>query len=438
MLIMTNVHSDRSIRLFEYDTNGNLLYEGNVPRHPNCTGVMQPKQAIVLPDGNVAVAFHSWGDNAVGLVVYDSNWNVKSNIAIPVGGGLAGPEDMAMSATNGSILAGTPVDGQIVMAMTSADGSAPLQNPTVTLGPGSSAVSTVLDGKHFVVAQNGSSLEGYYVDDNGSVSAAKYLCEGSGAKIAALGDSAVLVYSARDQQTGKTSSYGRLIGADGSVGEEVQLNSPDPANDNSVTDVQVMKDESGADLTQVLVAWRNSANNGTLKAEAFAIQDGKLVTSGNEDMVFVEKIAGFGLGPANIAVLADGSIAADWQRNLGGLDDNAFSVFSVRWGDSGEVKLDISSQEKAQKMLVSISDAMVVKDQIRAHLGAMTNRLANSISALSIQSVNLQAAEGRISDVDVALDMTEFVRQQVLTQSAAAILGQANSFPHMLVKLLTG
>ncbi|MCA1986116.1 MAG: flagellin, partial [Desulfovibrio sp.] len=57
---------------------------------------------------------------------------------------------------------------------------------------------------------------------------------------------------------------------------------------------------------------------------------------------------------------------------------------------------------------------------------------------LEIQAENLQAAESRISDVDVSLEMTEFVRQQILTQSAVAMLSQANSLPRMAMQLIGG
>ncbi len=68
----------------------------------------------------------------------------------------------------------------------------------------------------------------------------------------------------------------------------------------------------------------------------------------------------------------------------------------------------------------------------------MQNRLENTVTNLSIQAENLQAAESRISDTDVATEMTQFVKNQILTQSAVAMLGQANSYPHMLMNLLNG
>ena len=97
---------------------------------------------------------------------------------------------------------------------------------------------------------------------------------------------------------------------------------------------------------------------------------------------------------------------------------------------------NISPQENAQKALQAINNAIVSKDNIRAHLGALQNRLENTISNLSIQAENLQAAESRISDVDVATEMTNFVRNQILTQSAVSMLGQANSLPQMALSLI--
>ncbi|QJB56441.1 flagellin [Pseudodesulfovibrio sp. zrk46] len=98
----------------------------------------------------------------------------------------------------------------------------------------------------------------------------------------------------------------------------------------------------------------------------------------------------------------------------------------------------ISTQALAQAAMAAINNAIISKDKIRANLGSMQNRLENTITNLEIQSENLQAAESRISDVDVATEMTEFVRNQILTQSAVAMLAQANSLPRMAMQLIGG
>lgn len=97
---------------------------------------------------------------------------------------------------------------------------------------------------------------------------------------------------------------------------------------------------------------------------------------------------------------------------------------------------DLSTQKGAASALDVIDTAIASKDNIRANLGALQNRLDATISNVQIQSENLSAAESRISDVDVATEMTEFVRQQIKTNAAVSMLSQANNLPQMAQKLL--
>ena len=134
--------------------------------------------------------------------------------------------------------------------------------------------------------------------------------------------------------------------------------------------------------------------------------------------------------------------------HFGSMNDSAEDYYYIQIGTStasalgvgnqatGSDAYTVSTQEAAQKALVGLNAAVVSKDKIRAHLGALQNRLENTISNLTTQTQNLQAAESRISDVDVATDMTSFVRNQILTQSAVAMLSQANSMPQMAMKLI--
>ncbi len=103
---------------------------------------------------------------------------------------------------------------------------------------------------------------------------------------------------------------------------------------------------------------------------------------------------------------------------------------------AGSAAYSISTQEGAQKALDGIRAAIVSKDSIRAHLGAMQNRLENTIANISIQAENLQASESRVSDVDVASEMTNFVRNQTLANAATSMLGQANTLPQLALSLI--
>ncbi|MFP5223532.1 MAG: flagellin [Acidobacteriota bacterium] len=119
------------------------------------------------------------------------------------------------------------------------------------------------------------------------------------------------------------------------------------------------------------------------------------------------------------------------------IDNATASALGVGLGAvSGSNGRSISTQQLAQQALESLNNAIVSKDKIRANLGALQNRLQNTVQNLQIQAENLQAAESQISDVDVAEEMTSFVRSQILTQSAVAMLSQANSLPRMAMQLL--
>ena len=160
--------------------------------------------------------------------------------------------------------------------------------------------------------------------------------------------------------------------------------------------------------------------------------------------------------------LLDGNLSSDthvgsgmtstgkMKIHFGSANDSAEDYYYIQIGSStasslgvgneasGTDGMTISTQEAAQKALVAVTNAVVSKDKIRAHLGALQNRLENTVSNLTTQAENLQAAESRISDVDVATEMTKFVRNQILTQSSVAMLSQANSMPKMAMQLIGG
>jgi flagellin len=104
----------------------------------------------------------------------------------------------------------------------------------------------------------------------------------------------------------------------------------------------------------------------------------------------------------------------------------------------GIADMSIASQASAQATIEALNTAIATKDTSRAHFGAMMNRLANTVSNITIQAENIQAAESQISDVDVALEMTSFVSNQIKAQAAVAMLAQANMLPQLALTLLGG
>jgi flagellin-like hook-associated protein FlgL len=122
---------------------------------------------------------------------------------------------------------------------------------------------------------------------------------------------------------------------------------------------------------------------------------------------------------------------------INGLD--RYSFVEIQNAANGDwAGAEVRTQSSAQEALDALNSAMERKDKVRADLGALQNRLENTMTNLEIQVESLQASESRISDIDVATEMTEFVRNQVLAQAAVSMLSQANSLPQMALSLLNG
>jgi flagellin len=123
----------------------------------------------------------------------------------------------------------------------------------------------------------------------------------------------------------------------------------------------------------------------------------------------------------------DNTFAAGSGLNTADLMDNA--------GAAGGV-VNIREIDDAEDALDAVTDAIEAKDTARARFGYMINRLESTGEVLAIQTENLMTAESRISDVDVATEMAQLTRNQVLAQAGTAMLAQANSIPQMALTLL--
>lgn len=101
----------------------------------------------------------------------------------------------------------------------------------------------------------------------------------------------------------------------------------------------------------------------------------------------------------------------------------------------GSVQL-ASSISLAQYAIDYINSAINIVSDTRAYLGIQERRLAYIVNDLSAEDINISASKSRIWDADMAQEITEFTRLQILQQSGTAILGQANSIPQSVLKLL--
>ena len=112
------------------------------------------------------------------------------------------------------------------------------------------------------------------------------------------------------------------------------------------------------------------------------------------------------------------------------------SVKNTNAAAIGIDKLDISTQDGAATALDTIKSAINYVSDVRGTLGATQNRLDHTINNLSVMQENIQDAESTIRDTDVADEMMAYTKNNILIQSAQAMLAQANQVPQGVLQLL--
>jgi len=98
--------------------------------------------------------------------------------------------------------------------------------------------------------------------------------------------------------------------------------------------------------------------------------------------------------------------------------------------------LNLTTQTGADAAISTIDDAISTVSSQRAALGAMQNRLEHTINNLGTTSENMASSESRIRDVDMAKEMMEFTKNNILSQASQAMLAQANQQPQSVLQLL--
>lgn len=195
--------------------------------------------------------------------------------------------------------------------------------------------------------------------------------------------------------------------------------------------------DANADAVENTTAEWDEASNTitvTLAQEAGDGTDAGAITATDSDvMAALESVQ----GEAGIEVSSDGTVEdttaitalpgdtsiaeADWV-----LDEEASEALGI----------DVSTQASADAAISTIDAAIESVSSQRSELGAVQNRLEHTIANLEVASENLTAAESRIRDVDMAKEMTNFSKQQILEQAGTAMLAQANQAPQSVLQLL--
>lgn len=134
-------------------------------------------------------------------------------------------------------------------------------------------------------------------------------------------------------------------------------------------------------------------------------------------------------GASKGLTLQIGDTASPDQRvtvNIGDMSAKGLSISNV----------SVADQDSALSALKDIDNAINTVSGTRADLGALQNRLEHTVSNLGVTSENLTSAESRIRDVDMAKEMMEMTKNNVLAQAAQSMLAQANTQPQNVLKLL--
>jgi flagellin len=135
--------------------------------------------------------------------------------------------------------------------------------------------------------------------------------------------------------------------------------------------------------------------------------------------------------------LLDGTFSKNFQVGA-----NAGDTLQVAIGDMKAATLlgggagDLTTATTATAALTNIDAAISTVSTQRANLGAVQNRLEHKVNNLNVAIENLSASESRIRDTDMAQEMVQFTRSQILSQAGTAMLAQANQAPQGVLKLL--
>lgn len=139
----------------------------------------------------------------------------------------------------------------------------------------------------------------------------------------------------------------------------------------------------------------------------------------------------------NTKNLLTGSLkGATFQIGANAKQTMSLTISAMDASALGVNAIDLATQDGASAAIATIDTAISAVSTQRANLGAVQNRLEHTIANLNVSSENLSAAESRIRDVDMAQEMANFTKEQILQQAGTAMLAQANQKPQSVLKLL--
>ncbi|MGE6577509.1 flagellin [Paenibacillus xylanexedens] len=171
-----------------------------------------------------------------------------------------------------------------------------------------------------------------------------------------------------------------------------------------------------------------------------ALSDGRFEIVSESGPINLQDLSGkstvkdLGLSQAQTDASGNGGVTFQIGANKG--QSITFGVNDMRSAALGVAGVDISTTAGASNAITSLDKAISSVSSERAKLGAVQNRLEHTINNLNTSSENLTAAESRVRDVDMAKEMMEQTKNNILAQAAQAMLAQANQQPQGVLQLL--
>jgi flagellin len=219
-----------------------------------------------------------------------------------------------------------------------------------------------------------------------------------------------------------------------------QINGLNKATENSENGISLIQTAEGAlsetqsilqRMNELAVQAANGTNSDTDKSKLQdevvqlkqAVNDIASQTKFNDSQILTTLFDGTGIS-LQVGAFSGENLVLKVTDSAETVDASGLSIDTV----------DLSTN--ASNAITSIKSAIDTVSNYRSKLGAYQNQLTHTINNLKTESENLSSAKSRITDVDMAAEMTEYTKNNILVQSSEAMLAQANQLPQGVLSLL--
>ena len=219
----------------------------------------------------------------------------------------------------------------------------------------------------------------------------------------------------KDEATGTTIGVKDLLTKDGQL-------------DNAAIDEVITRITDAGQKNALFTIGNNGNNQITLQSKT-GLNSATYATLDTADEIKKQVAVNAPTQPGKALTLQIGDTSDSFNRL-------SVSIQDMHVDSLGIEDLDISTQAGAQSAVDKIKAAINTVSSVRGTLGATQNRLDHTINNLSVMTENIQDAESTIRDTDVADEMMAYTKNNILIQSAQAMLAQANQVPQGVLQLL--